>query len=218
MPKERGDSGQYVPTVGGDDVLDVLTAVDGPVVTTADVADALDVSRETARRKLNALVDDGALAKRKTAGRVVFWRPDDGGGEPASGGENPAPSTPRPSPPDLPRDDGPRGSAGERGGEVPDDVEAAVAAVADGWDDSTDRLAARRSAATAVLRHAVETGEAVGKSDATDRFLPEYAVEGQNAETWWRKNIRPVLKEYGTYDNGAHGYRVDPDGWDITSE
>jgi len=60
-----------------------------------------------------------------------------------------------------------------------------------------------------VLAHAVGAGDAVGKSDATERFLPEYAVDGQNAETWWRKNIRPVLQAVGEYDNGRHGYTVD---------
>jgi predicted ArsR family transcriptional regulator len=74
MPRERGERGQYRTTVTPDDVLDVLAAVRGPVVTSADVADALDVTRETARRKLDSLTDDSRLDSRKTAGRVVYWR------------------------------------------------------------------------------------------------------------------------------------------------
>ena len=54
--------------------LDTLDAVDGPVVTSADVADAVDCSRETACRKLRALGDRGAVASQETAGRVVWWR------------------------------------------------------------------------------------------------------------------------------------------------
>lgn len=74
MPRERGDSGQFIESSSGDDVLRVFDAVEGPVVTSADVAEALDVSRETARRKLSELEDEGQVASRKTAGRVVYWR------------------------------------------------------------------------------------------------------------------------------------------------
>lgn len=62
MSREREDSGQYAETVTLDDVLGVFETVEGPVVTSGDVAETLDCSRETARRKL-----------RKTAGRVVWW-------------------------------------------------------------------------------------------------------------------------------------------------
>jgi len=70
---EREDSGRFSVTVTLDDVLDVFDAVDGPVVTSADVAEALDCSRETARRKLRTLEEDGRVNSRKTAGRVVWW-------------------------------------------------------------------------------------------------------------------------------------------------
>ena len=73
MSRERGDGGRYTETVSLDDVLGVFEAVDGPVVTSSDVADALDCSRETARRKLRALERQGRVAGRKTAGRVVWW-------------------------------------------------------------------------------------------------------------------------------------------------
>lgn len=74
MPRERGDSGQFVESSSQEDVLRVFEVVEGPVVTSADVADELAVSRETARQKLNALVEDGHIASRKTAGRVIYWR------------------------------------------------------------------------------------------------------------------------------------------------
>lgn len=70
---EREDSGRYAETVTLDDVLGVFEAVEGPVVTSGDVADALDCSRETARRKLRTLEEQGRVASRKTAGRVVWW-------------------------------------------------------------------------------------------------------------------------------------------------
>lgn len=74
---EREESGRYTETVTLDDVLGVFQTVEGPVVTSGDVADALDCSRETARRKLRPLEERGRVASRKTAGRVVWWLADE---------------------------------------------------------------------------------------------------------------------------------------------
>lgn len=76
MSRERGDSGRYTETVTLDDVLGVFETVEGPVVTSGDVAEALDCSRETARRKLRTLGAHGRVSSRKTAGRVVWWMVD----------------------------------------------------------------------------------------------------------------------------------------------
>ena len=80
---EREDTGRYVETVTPDDVFVVFETVEGPVVTSGDVAEALDCSRETARRKLRTLEEQGRVAGRKTAGRVVWWVVDEQ--EPARG-------------------------------------------------------------------------------------------------------------------------------------
>jgi hypothetical protein len=77
MSREREDTGRYTETVTLDDVLGVFALVDGPVVTSGDVGESLDCSRETARRKLSALAEQGQLASRKTAGRVVWWLADE---------------------------------------------------------------------------------------------------------------------------------------------
>ena len=74
MGRERDDSGRFVETVTAEQVLAVFDRVDGPVVTSADVADALDCSRETARQKLHSLYERGRLDRRETAGRMVYWR------------------------------------------------------------------------------------------------------------------------------------------------
>jgi len=76
MSRERGDAGRYTETVTLDDVLGVFESVAGPVVTSGDVAETLDCSRETARRKLRSLEERGRVASRKTAGRVVWWIAD----------------------------------------------------------------------------------------------------------------------------------------------
>jgi hypothetical protein len=94
----------------------------------------------------------------------------------------------------------------------PRDTDAAVAAivneVAASWA-ADGRREARKEAARRVLAHAMGTDEAVGKSSAiVDTVFGECPVPGQDRETWWRKNIRPVLKEAGEYSNGRHGYVV----------
>jgi hypothetical protein len=78
MAKERDNSsGRYVEKATLDDVLAVFDAVEGPpVVTSADVADATNLSRDSARRKLETLRDQGRVDKRKTAGRVLYWPAD----------------------------------------------------------------------------------------------------------------------------------------------
>nr|WP_254521877.1 HTH domain-containing protein [Natrinema caseinilyticum] len=71
------ESSRFTETVTLDDVLGVFDTVEGPVVTSGDVAEALDCSRETARRKLRTLEEHGRVAGRKTAGRVVWWIVDE---------------------------------------------------------------------------------------------------------------------------------------------
>jgi hypothetical protein len=93
--------------------------------------------------------------------------------------------------------------------DVSDDVATAVEDVADSWGDAPDRLQARKNAAAKTLQYALDSGEAVGKSsEIVEQVREQHSVEGQNAETYYRKNIRPVLKEYGTYNQGKHGYTV----------
>ena len=55
MDRERGDSGEFVPTVTPERVLAVFETVDGPVITSGDVATELDCTTEAARRTLEQL-------------------------------------------------------------------------------------------------------------------------------------------------------------------
>lgn len=93
--------------------------------------------------------------------------------------------------------------------EYADGVWAAVERVAEDWDDTPERLAARKAAAAAVLDGALRSGEPVGRAEALDRFYDEHAVEGGYRGSWWRNTVRPVLRETGEYAPGAGGYRVD---------
>lgn len=74
MSRKRNNNGQYTESIGLDGVLAVFDTVEGPVITSGDVADERDCSTETARRKLRELESRGRLRSRETAGRVVWWR------------------------------------------------------------------------------------------------------------------------------------------------
>jgi hypothetical protein len=74
MSKNRDEKGQFTEQVGLADVLDVFETVAGPVVTSGDVATATSCSRDSARRKLDELHDQGRVGRRKTSGRVVYWQ------------------------------------------------------------------------------------------------------------------------------------------------
>jgi hypothetical protein len=93
-------------------------------------------------------------------------------------------------------------------GEVTASVDHAVQEVAASWDID-DRFSNRKAAARMVLRHAVDTGEAIGKSSEIVKEAREtYPVEDQSDETYWRQNIRVVLSEFGTYSKAKQGYTI----------
>jgi hypothetical protein len=75
------------------------------------------------------------------------------------------------------------------------------------WDRD-GRHEDRRAAADAALSLLLSRGQ-LSKSEALDELLPEHAVEGQSPETWWRKNVRPVLQEAATYSKGVNAYVLD---------
>ena len=70
--RERDEAGRYVADVTLEEVLGVFDSVEGPTITTSDVVDRLDCSREVARNRLNDLVSRGLVARRKS-GRIVLW-------------------------------------------------------------------------------------------------------------------------------------------------
>jgi len=81
--RRRRENGRFAETVAPEEVRSVFGAVDGPVVTTTDVADVLGISTEAARTKLNGLVDRGELDCRETGRTVVYWAAGDAGDRPA---------------------------------------------------------------------------------------------------------------------------------------
>lgn len=141
--------------------------------------------------------------------------------EAAVEGEEPPREESDPSPPPEPRRDEGGAQQGESGFEIPDtagvdlpdeisdEVWRVVDEVSASWDDDA-RLENRRKAAAAALQYALDHDVYLGKSsDAVEAIRERYPVEGQSEETWWRQNVRDVLKEVGDYSRGQHGYAVE---------
>ncbi|ELZ31380.1 hypothetical protein C474_08762 [Halogeometricum pallidum JCM 14848] len=75
MERERDKHGQYSSQITLEDVLDVLSSADTPVLTAKHVADALDCSSESARQKLHQLHEEGRVGKMDVGARAVVWWP-----------------------------------------------------------------------------------------------------------------------------------------------
>lgn len=73
MDRERDDEGQYTEEITINSVLDVFGNADLPVLTSNEVAEALDCSRASAYNKLETLVDQGELQKKKVGARAVVY-------------------------------------------------------------------------------------------------------------------------------------------------
>jgi len=219
MEEQRNTDGRFTSEHPDGEVLAAVRAHEPAA--TSEVADELDMTRQGADRRLRSLRDGGRVNSKKIGASLVWFAPDaESGREPAETPSTGTDDRPDPSPDaagesaqTTPQDAADPDPPAPPLAHVGDDTDAwvrdTVADVSDGWEDTDSRLAARREAARAVLGHAAVAGDAVGKSTATEQFLPAYAVDGQNPETWWRKNIRPVLRAVGEYDNGRHGYTVD---------
>jgi len=73
MGRKRDDKGQYTEEVSIDNVLDAFRNAELPVLTSNEVAEALDCSRASAYNKLESLVDQGELRKKKVGARAVVY-------------------------------------------------------------------------------------------------------------------------------------------------
>ncbi|MCL9814073.1 transcriptional regulator [Natranaeroarchaeum aerophilus] len=76
--RDRNDQGEYAETLTERRVLGVFERVDGPVITSSDVADTLSCSTEAARRKLSGLYERGILGRRKTGRTLIYWLVEQG--------------------------------------------------------------------------------------------------------------------------------------------
>lgn len=191
MPREHGADGTYVETVPVDRVLDVFDDVDGPVILSADVADALGCTRETARRKLQALYDRGILDRRKVSRRVIYWRAEDAARDAEPG------DTTQHAPEYGTRDTRPTRAESDP-----------LADVVDGLPGTVDPSTARE-AIDAAREYLLDDGPAK-KSAIVREVMPSHplgydvdaAIEKLDAPgerfrgAWWRRVVKPGLEAF----------------------
>jgi hypothetical protein len=184
MPREQGESGEFVETLAPEDVLDVFDAVDGPVILSADVADHFGVTRETARRKLKQLADRGELDRRKVSRRVVYWRAGDTDTESGrTRGESAPATSPDPSPGPTPSTSATPHADAEESDRIGDAL--------DGWEPDTQ---ANARTARAQTRRAAEHLRAVGEYREKRELVDALADDSTlGARTWWERAVRPGL-------------------------
>lgn len=74
MPREFDESGQFKTTATLDDVLAAFDDVDDAVVSTGEIAEAIDRGQETARQKLTTLYEENRINRKKIGASIVWWR------------------------------------------------------------------------------------------------------------------------------------------------
>lgn len=199
MPREHGESGEFVETITLEDVLGVFDDVRGPVVLSADVSDRLGCTRETARRKLQQLYEQDELDRRKVARRVIYWRPDERG-DTAEGAASSNDESNGPSPDSRPITGDSRPSMdGDPIGEV-----------LEGWEPDTQTPAETARAQTRrVATYLREQGGRHTKADLIDALADDSTLSDR---VWWERAVRPGLQKLDgeglvEYRPGHHDYR-----------
>ena len=73
MQRERDKGGKYVEQVTIDSVLSVFENAEVPVLTATEVAEAVNCSRPAAYNKLETLVEQDSLYKKKVGARAAVY-------------------------------------------------------------------------------------------------------------------------------------------------
>lgn len=210
-----------------DDVLEVLREIvddrGEPVATAPEISEELPIERRTVLTRLDVLDERGDVDSKKVGRSRVFWLtslvddpPADPSADPSAdpiadppGEAGPSrvspgdpPADPSGEPPADPSADPPADSA-----EPDADLQELVDAVDGdhrGWREGDN--VQRREAALAALQWLRESGDHCTAGDAKDALLPAYAVDGQDADAFWRHTVRPVFQE--AVDRGLAEFRA----------
>lgn len=200
MP-ESTDAGGRKPRVTDADLLDVFRSTTDPVLSTAEVSDALPIKRRGTLNRLRALEAEGRLDSKTVGGRnTVWWL----AGTVTVDEERREPAT-----------DAARSDPGEESGED-----------ADGTDDDTDRLTAalnrldttddRRDAVRACVEYLREN-ETARKSGFVDDVYPDHPAGYKSTGGWWntigKEYLKALAEEYEPVEppakEGSHTWRWD---------
>lgn len=69
------------PKATDEEIMDIIRSADPPFVTTRDIAEAVSLSSERARQRLNRLDSNGQIDRTKVgSSAVVYWIPESSSG------------------------------------------------------------------------------------------------------------------------------------------
>ena len=193
MP-ESSNKGGRKPRVTDEDLLDVFRSTSDPVLSTAEVADAVPIKRRGTLNRLQALEEDGELESKQIGGRnTVWWLVDE---RDVSDTGRRSPATADPAPVDEERDTPPEAPESDAVGDAREDVdfpagrerEACSAAVYAARDYLRDHGPAtmREIVAEVMPEHPLgyDVDGALEKVEAGDRYRG----------AWWRSVVKPGLE------------------------
>jgi hypothetical protein len=204
MP-ESSNKGGRKPRVTDEDLLDVFRSTSDPVLSTAEVADAVPIKRRGTLNRLQALEEDGALESKQIGGRnTVWWLVDE---RDVSDTDRRSPATDDPAPVDEERDTPTEAPESDAVGDALEDV-----------DFPAGREREACSAAVYAARDYLREHGPATKRDLVAEVMPEhplgYDVDGalEKVEAgdryrgaWWRRVVKPGLKALPDVEAPARG-------------
>lgn len=216
MARERNESGRYVETVGPDEVLGTFDAVDGPVITSTDVAEYLECTTEAARQKLKRLVEEETLARRRTGRTFIYWRTPE-----AADAESGRETGEMPS--EVSDDQRVGQAAGgrtspERAAEGSDETDTLITDLRAHLDavDATPKTEHGRDALVDVVRHLREHGT-MKTAELKKALYAEYGEHYGSDRAMW-ESIRRYLEDTPGVDTDAGYGKYGYDGDDAVRE
>ena len=216
MP-ESSNTGGRKPRVSDRDLLDVFRSTTDPVLSTAEVADAVPIKRRGVLNRLRDLEDAGELASKQIGGRNTVWWILDGGdadtfdteelrGDPTTtlAGESDDTDARADAVDDA--TDGPADPPADAHGADADPEEDALAErvrqyLADA--DTPPKTEHGRAAIVDVFQYLREHGTAK-TADIQDTVYPEYADKWSSARTMWNALDRYLNRVPGV-EKGGYG-------------
>jgi len=173
------------------DILDIL---EEGRCTRKHLAERLDVTGQYIYERVTILIRLGVVEKIHDGFYELAEELEE-----QSDQEDEASAAPQPQPEPAPIEDG--------GGEdLPATLEERLDEYRETMKANGDRRADDRVAAARAIMEMMIEQDGVRKSEAVEHLLPEYAVDGQNETTWWRKNGKNLLGEVAEWDQSLNKY------------
>jgi len=206
MP-ESSNKGGRKPRVTDEDLLDVFRSTSDPVLSTAEVADAVPIKRRGTLNRLQALEEDGELESKQIGGRNTVWwfvggeriTPDERAVDEDAEKARTVRDRRREDTPDAPESDavdGPLEDVEFPAGRDREECSAAVYAARD-YLREHGPATKREIVAEVMPEHPLgyDVDGALEKVEAGDRYRG----------AWWRRVVKPGLKALPDVEAPARG-------------